>query len=224
MNAIFKAFFTRINHCSACLPYNLNWKVNTKPLRGFLSSHPLSVIDVGARGGGTGELAGLSRFMRYVGFDADQEECRRLMDAPRGGYAEYRVYPYFIGQSGTVDFHLYSDRSTSSTYEINSEFSRAFLEPSPRLQRTVTLEAVRLDDVVAKDHLSAPDLLKLDTQGSELDILRGSSRTLTETSLVEVEVEFYPMYKGQPLFADVDALLRSSSFELLYLNRVFMQR
>jgi FkbM family methyltransferase len=146
------------------------------------------------------------------------------MNTPPGGYAEYQVYPYFIGQNGTVDFHVYSDRGMSSTYEINSEFIRAFLEPPPTLERTVTLRAVRLDDVVAKDHLGAPDLLKLDTQGSELDILRGASNTLMETSLVEVEVEFYPMYKGQPLFADVDALLRSSGFELLYLNRAFVQR
>jgi FkbM family methyltransferase len=224
MNALFEAFFTRINHYYACLPYNLNWRVKTKLLRGFLSQYPLSVIDIGARGGGTGELSGLSRFIRYVGFDADQEECRRLMDDPPGGYAEYRVYPYFIGQGGTVEFHLYSDRGMSSTYEINSEFSRSFLEPSPRLDRTVALPAVRLDDVVAKNHLSAPDLLKLDTQGSELQILRGASQTLTQTFLVEVEVEFYPMYKGQPLFADVDALLCSCGFELLYLNRAFLQR
>ncbi len=224
MNAMFEAFFTHINHYYACLPYNLNWGERTRSVRGFLSKYPLSVIDIGARGGGAGELAGLSKFMRYVGFDADQEECRRLMDNPPGDYAEYRVYPYFIGGSGTVDFHLYSDRGMSSTYEIDSEFSRAYFEPSPRLERTVTLEAVRLDDVVVKDKLSAPDFLKLDTQGSELDILRGSSRTLAETSLVEVEVEFYPMYKGQPLFADVDAFLRSHNFELLYLNRCFQQR
>jgi len=224
MNAIFEAFFTHINHYYACLPYNLNWGVNTRPLRGFLSKNHLTVIDIGARGGGTGELAGLSKYIHYVGFDADQEECRRLMDAPSNGYADYRVYPYFIGQAGAVDFHLYSDRGWSSIYEINSEFSRAYLEPPPRLERTVTLDAVRLDDVVAKDHLSAPDLLKLDTQGSELDILRGSNRTLAETSLVEVEVEFSPMYKGQYLFGDVDALLRSHNFELLYLNRIFLQR
>lgn len=224
MNAIFKAFFTRINHCSACLPYNLNWGTKTKPPRGFLLSHPLSVIDIGARGGGTGELEGLSRFVNYVGFDADEEECLRLMEAPPGNYAEYRVYPYFIGQAGMLDFRLYRNRIMSSVYEMSGEYIRAFGDPSSGLERTSELKGVRLDDVVAKERLNAPDLLKLDTQGSELDILRGASRTLGETSLVEVEVEFYPMYEGQPLFADLDPVLRSSGFELLYLNRVFHQR
>src|SRR2546426_7339485 len=171
-----------------------------------------------------GELAGLSRFVRYVGFDADQEECRRLMGDPPGDYAEYLVYPYFIGEHGTVPFHLYSDRAMSSTYHVSDEFSHAFLQPSPRLEQTITLEAVSLDDVIAKEHLIAPDVIKVDTQGSELGILLGASSTLAQTFLVEIEVEFCPMYKGQPLFADVDALLRSHGFELLYLNRVFMQR
>src|SRR6266481_1228578 len=224
MKPIAEAFFKHINHYYACLPYNLNWRVNTRPLRSFLSQCPLSVIDIGARGGGMGELAGLSRFTRYVGFDADQEECQRLMSAPPIDYSEYRVYPYFIGQGGTVDFRFYSDRGMSSTYKISTEYSRAFLEPSPRLERTVKLEAVSLDSVMAKERINAPDLLKLDTQGSELAILCGANHTLAETSLVELEVEFLPMYEGQPLFADLDALLRSRGFELLYLNRAFLQR
>jgi len=224
MNAIFKAFFTRVNHCSACLPYNLNWGVDTKPLRSFLLSHPVSVIDIGARGGGAGELEGLSRFVDHVGFDADEEECRRLMEAPPENYAGFRVYPYFIGQPGIVDFHLYSNRIMSSMYLMNPEYTRAFGDPSVRLDRTVQMTAVPLDEVMAKEQLSGPDLLKLDTQGSERDILRGATRTLSETSLVEVEVEFYPMYEGQPVFADLDPVLRSAGFELLYLNRMFHQR
>lgn len=206
------------------LPYNLNWGIKTGRLANFLCNNPLFVIDIGARNGAPGELAGLSKFLSYVGFDADQQECHRLMSEPRGDYASFRVFPYFIGRRGTVNFHLYHDRGTSSSYEIGGQYSDAFLEPPPKLERAVTLNAIPLDDVVDREHLDFPDFLKLDTQGSELDILRGASRTLAQTSLVEVEVEFYPMYKGQPLFADVDAHLRSAGFELLYLNRVFTQR
>jgi FkbM family methyltransferase len=227
MSALWQALFTRINHSSACLPYNLNWKVNPKPLGGFLSSHPLVVFDAGARGGGMGELAGLSRFVTYVGFDADEVECKRLMDHPPDGYKEYkeyRVYPYFLGEGGRVDFHLYSDPGMDSTYEINSEFNRVFLESSVQVERTVRLQSAALDEVALREELEAPDLLKLDTQGSELSILRGASHTLAQTGLVEVEVEFCQMYDGQPLFADVDVLLRSLGFELLYLNRCFLPR
>jgi FkbM family methyltransferase len=182
------------------------------------------VIDIGARGGGTAELDGLSKFVNHIGFDADEEECHRLTANPPSNYADFRVYPYYIGPPGPVDFHLYENRIMSSIYPMNPEYTRAFGDPSVKLDRTLQMTAVPLDEIMAKEHLNAPDLLKIDTQGSEFDILRGSTHTLRETSLIEVEVEFYPMYEGQPLFADLDPLLRSSGFELLYLNRIFHQR
>jgi hypothetical protein len=40
---------------------------------------------------------------------------------------------------------------------------------------------------------------------------------------VEVEVEFQPHYEGQPLFGDISSFMRERGFELLYLNRVFLQ-
>lgn len=57
------------------------------------------------------------------------------------------------------------------------------------------------------------DVFKLDTQGSELDVLRGASKVLETVSWVIVEVEFVPLYEFQPLFADVDMFLRSKGFE-----------
>lgn len=224
MNSLFEAILDRMKGGSLPLPYNLNWGIKPKGLANFLRKNPIFVIDVGARNGAPGELAGLSQFLNYVGFDADQQECQRLMGERPGNNGSRRVLPYFIGRGGTVNFHLYEDRGTSSSYEIGGQYSKAFLDPPPQLERTITLNSVPLDDVVDREHLEFPDFLKLDTQGSELEILRGASRTLAQTSLVEVEVEFYPLYEGQPLFADADSLLRSAGFELLYLNRVFGQR
>ncbi len=224
MNSLFEAILGRMKGGSMPLPYNLNWGIKPKRLANFLRKNPLFVIDVGARNGVPSELAGLSEFLNYVGFDADQQECQRLMAERPGDNGSHRVFPYFIGREGTVDFHLYDDRGTSSSYEIAEEYSAVFLDPPPHLERAIALSAIPLDDVVDREHLDFPDFLKLDTQGSELEILRGASHTLAQTSLIEVEVEFYPMYEGQPLFADVDSLLRSAGFELLYLNRVFAQR
>lgn len=56
------------------------------------------------------------------------------------------------------------------------------------------------------------DAIKLDTQGSELDILRGASRALSSCTLIEIEVEFNPIYEGQNLFCDVDRFLRDRGF------------
>jgi hypothetical protein len=67
--------------------------------------------------------------------------------------------------------------------------------------------------------------LELDTQGSELDILQGSEYLLTTSLLgLQVEVEFFPIYKDQPLFSDVDSHLRPMGFCLFDLSRYRLRR
>ena len=62
----------------------------------------------------------------------------------------------------------------------------------------------------------APHLLKLDTQGSELEILRGLRRDQFANVLaVEVEIEFHEVYRGQPLFPEVHQFMRDAGFALL---------
>jgi hypothetical protein len=45
-----------------------------------------------------------------------------------------------------------------------------------------------------------------------LDVLTGATRVLADAVLVHTEVEFVPMYKEQPLFAEVDQHLRRHGY------------
>jgi hypothetical protein len=64
------------------------------------------------------------------------------------------------------------------------------------------------------------DYLKVDTQGAELSILKGAGDLLDSARVLEVEVEFNPIYKGQPLFSDVDTFLRDKGFVLWKLSHL----
>jgi hypothetical protein len=88
----------------------------------------------------------------------------------------------------------------------------------------VEVETVSLDAACARESLPAADFLKIDTQGSELDILRGAEQSLKAAAMVELEVEFVEVYKGQPLFHDVSQFMADRGFELLYLNRFMEHR
>jgi methyltransferase FkbM-like protein len=76
---------------------------------------------------------------------------------------------------------------------------------------TGQVDTVRLDDV-AEIRAQGCDLLKLDTQGSEAVILAHATGTLKNCLIVQTEVEFVQLYEDQPLFADVDQLLRAHGF------------
>jgi Methyltransferase FkbM domain len=71
------------------------------------------------------------------------------------------------------------------------------------------IDTRRLDDI---GEITGADYLKVDVQGAELDVLKGATQTLQDVLLVQTEIEFVPIYRNQPLFAEVDQSLRSHGF------------
>ena len=149
-----------------------------------------------------------------TGFEPLKKECA-LLNASAGPGA--RFLPYCIGDGATRTFYTTNTGFTSSTYEPNIDLLRAFNNLSQLMivEKTESIQTVRLDDV---PEVTDVHFLKLDVQGAELDVLRHSQRLLTSTMLVYCEVEFLEMYKGQPLFGEIDAFLRAQGFMLHFLN------
>ena len=76
---------------------------------------------------------------------------------------------------------------------------------------SVELDTVRLDDT---PETAGMDMLKIDIQGGELMVFQNAPQRLAQALVVHTEVEFIPMYVGQPLFADIDVFLRGAGFML----------
>ena len=58
------------------------------------------------------------------------------------------------------------------------------------------------------------DFVKIDTQGSELNILKGSQSSLGHIMGLEIECEFFKLYEDQPLFEDVKNFLQNNNLYL----------
>lgn len=106
-----------------------------------------------------------------------------------------------------ADHHNY--KKHFGAYEKYPEWKEA-IDASKKLKiRQCTADSYFRDAVV--------DLMKIDTQGSELDVLRGAAELLRERriSVLKIEVSTIPVYKGQCLFTDVDTYLRSLNYSLV---------
>jgi FkbM family methyltransferase len=170
----------------------------------------VQVIDVGAMDLGSEIYDPLVRagVAGVLGFECVQAECDRLNAMAR----ESRAYlPYAIGDGTTRAFHECNFPMTSSLLEPNSALLDRFqnLENLTQVVKKHTFATKRLDDI---PEIAGADFLKLDVQGAELDVLNGGDRLLADALVVHTEVEFVEMYKGQPLFAEVDQRLRRSGF------------
>jgi FkbM family methyltransferase len=84
---------------------------------------------------------------------------------------------------------------------------------------TVDVSVITLDDYCAQTGIEHVDLLKSDTQGYELEVLKGADRLLQEKriSLVYFEVIFSELYEGLPDFDVLYRFLRERSMRLVAL-------
>ncbi len=171
---------------------------------------PIRIIDVGAMDTGQDVHAPLvtAGIAKVLGFECVQAECDRL-NAKKLGTHTY--LPHAIGDGKERIFHECNFPMTSSLYEPNTALLAKFqnLENLTQVVRKGSLPTRRLDDLA---EAAGADFLKLDVQGAEVDVMNGAENILAGVVVVHTEVEFVPMYKDQPLFAEVDQRLRKSGF------------
>jgi FkbM family methyltransferase len=174
----------------------------------------MTVVDVGAMllEGSVDPLARLNNLGRLnvIGFEPQPAECEKLNALALPG----RLYlPYVIANGTRRSFYQTNTGMTSSLLRPNLKFAQLFnsLAELMEVVATGSVDTVRLDDVV-EIRAQGCDLLKLDTQGSEAEILAHASDTLKNCLIIQTEVEFVQLYEDQPLFADVDQLLRGHGF------------
>jgi FkbM family methyltransferase len=186
----------------------------------------VKLVDVGARGGIDQRWALFYPFLQVLGFEPDPAECERLEQAARQLPYRSRFLPYALGrEESQVTFNVCRWPVASSVYEPNADVLEAF--PAAAGLMTVTerrvLATVALDAVCGQEKFT-PDCLKIDVEGAELGILHGAEIALEGTLVLDVETEFQELFRGQPLFADVDVHLRKRGWRLLGLRRICWRR
>lgn len=91
------------------------------------------------------------------------------------------------------------------------------------LSETV-IQCSTIDDNLTKEQLLIPRIIKLDTQGTELNILKSIEKMLTDGLTVAVESEStllaQPMYEDSGKFWQMQAFLESVGYETVYLKPI----
>jgi FkbM family methyltransferase len=172
---------------------------------GSLGFAPAVVYDIGAyRGGWTRIAAEVFPRAQFVLFEANRDHAGALAASGK----RHVVAALGASDGGTRAFHVprAGDVTGASLYvENTAHYAQANLQVRE-------VETVRLDTLVARERLPAPDLIKIDVQGAELDVLAGAAETVRAASALIVEVSFVDYNKGGPLAADVIAAVDRLGF------------
>ena len=192
-------------------------KVSIRQFKSALNLLPeikgIGLIDIGAAGDIEPRWKSFEKNLYYVGFEPDEKSRNEILN--RENFClSYKIYPFALGSRITeTEFYICKSPGVSSILKPNVEFLRHFPK-SDRFQilteQQVSLK--KLDDI----QIDKIDFIKIDTQGSELEILKGAPLALSRVLGLEIEVEFSRMYLGQPLFGDICAYLEK--FELDFID------
>ncbi len=174
------------------------------------------IVDVGALslGEGTHPYSPLIDRMPVdiVGFDPQGDRLRERA-ASETVQGSVQLLPFAVGDGKEHTLYVNDDDATTSLFPLDAERNAAF-------NHLATLHTVREEEIVTKrldDVLPAGpiDFLKLDVQGAELMVLQGGPASVQRTAVVHCEVEFSPIYVGQPLYPTIQIELGAAGFELI---------
>ena len=119
----------------------------------------------------------------------------------------------------TVFFPVDPDRTATGLADGNPGASSLFEASGDYpletyVQRRIEVQTTTLAAVMRERSIESIDLLWMDVQGAELLVLEGLGERIRDVAMIHTEVEFFEIYKGQALFADVDRFLTGAGFAL----------
>lgn len=119
---------------------------------------------------------------------------------------------YALGEKEEEKIIFKNDYTPSSSLlKMKTLHKKAF--PFTVNSREETVRVKTLDTISDNLKLDSRLLLKLDVQGYEINVLKGSLRLLEKVDVIIAETSFYELYENQPLFKDVFDFLRQYNFK-----------
>jgi hypothetical protein len=107
--------------------------------------------------------------------------------------------------NSTLNFYVHEDNFGSST---KKEFE------SKKNLNFIRMNCESLDNLMKRSPFEGPYFIKIDTQGSELEILQGSLRTLSNTDALLVEVSVQDFFIESHTLLDLSNFLCDNGFRI----------
>ena len=174
------------------------------------------VLDVGANSGQYGLLVRRCGYRGpIVSFEPLTAAHAKLMDCAAGDRRWTVAERAALGaRAARTAINVAENSVSSSLFRMNDRHIVA--APDSAFVGTEEVDVVALDDCIER-YVGAAigGLLKVDTQGYEMEVLRGAHRSLIDKiDAVQTELSLVELYAGQPLMLDVCNHLKQYNFSL----------
>ena len=179
----------------------------------IMNENKISILDIGAAGGIEQFQDSWQPFINRINFilcEPHEESFNSISSL------KTKVIDKALSDEIKTNNIFYETRKPecSSMKEINYDYLKKF--PFPERFEVVKKKNISTTTIDNEFKiLDSPHFIKIDTEGSELDILKGASETLKNTLGLVVEIYFTEYHKNQVKFDEIKNFLNSKNFEFI---------
>lgn len=123
------------------------------------------------------------------------------------GNKDGKEYFYPINKEKTTTTWVDGNQGASSLFEASGNYPI-----EQYVQDKIEVSISKPNTILNKLDIKQVDILWMDIQGAELQALQGFEDKLQSIKLIHTEVEFFEIYKNQPLFRDLKSYLIKNGF------------
>jgi FkbM family methyltransferase len=175
------------------------------------------VVDVGAR---VGDYAALCRRLGYEGrivsFEPATENHRDLSERARGDDRWIVVQAALGGSDERRALNISASSDLNSFLERN-DYNVSLFGEAGRIVGREVVDVQRLDSVLPPHVADLPEpriFLKIDTQGWDIEVMRGAGGVLPLVVALHVELAVRPIYEGAVTYLEALRRLETGDLEL----------
>jgi FkbM family methyltransferase len=169
---------------------------------------PTVILDVGANVGDWTRMA-LAVFptAQFLLIEP-QFETRESLDRV---CSEFPNVSWVLAAAGAANDHRYLN--VGGDLGVSSFFPRVD-EAVVQAGKQRQVEIITVDNLLKSRGMRAPELVKMDIQGFEIEALKGSQTLFGKTELFVLEASLYPFYETMPIVSELVAFMHTRGYEL----------
>jgi FkbM family methyltransferase len=174
------------------------------------------LVDVGANVGQFSLLCKIVHPKAYIHAFEPLNKAADTFQKVLGRHPDIVLYRHAIGSETTNQYMNVTARADSSSLLAPDAQSRIY--PGTHAVSREIVSVIPLQVALCAGDILAPAILKIDVQGYEGKVLKGSERLLDRFDWIYCEASFVELYSGQPLADEIIAWLAVRGFRLLSVN------
>lgn len=186
----------------------------------FIEHHQLrgsgnTILDIGAASGDTAvwfsEVFPTHQIQAFEPVLTSFEKAQKKAEKRKNILVHHLA---LTNENGETTIHVSDDTFSSSIIPINEKEVSAKDPALAAKVKTRYSQQVKMQPLDEIPNIGEVLLMKIDTQGTELAVLKGAEQTLKRTRLILIEMNNHELYQGSAQYHQVDEFLRLHHFKL----------